>query len=172
MELLRFNEEAMTSVIMSCLSTTVYELKSFDETLETIRTGGRIANYNSLQELTAKARELRAQIVKGKPETKEPYDEFKRKMVPAILPNALFEKGRKRDDPHSFQDIQYIMFDIDNMEDAVLWLEDMHENPSKYDMIYAAYISLSGDGLHIFVPVKGLTDENFKDCYKHIASEI
>ena len=54
MELLRFNEEAMTSVIMSCLSTTVYELKSFDETLETIRTGGRIANYNSLQELTAK----------------------------------------------------------------------------------------------------------------------
>ena len=64
------------------------------------------------------------------------------------------------------------MFDIDKMEDVVLWLEDLHENPSKYDMFYAAYTSLSGNGLHIHVAVRGLTDENFKDCYKYIASEI
>lgn len=172
MNCLKFEEPTMVPVLMSCYSTTVYELKPFDETLETVKTGGYIASGYSLKELTANARELAAQIVKGKPETKVPYDEFKRKMVPAIMTNALFGKGRKSTDPHSFQEIQYVMFDIDKMEDVVLWLEDLHENPSKYDMFYAVYISLSGNGLHILVAVRGLTDENFKDCYKHIASEI
>lgn len=172
MEYLRFGESTMTATLMSCLSTTVYELKPFDETLETVKTGGYIASGYSLKELTAKARELRAQIVKGKPETKEPYDEFKRKMVPAILPNALFEKGRKREDPHSFQDIQYIMFDFDHVENVEQKLADMHENPSKYEIFYAVYTSLSGTGLHGFVAVRRLTDENFKDCYTTIGEII
>lgn len=172
MKYLRFGEPTMTATLMSCLSTTVYELKPFDEILETVKNGGYIASGDSLKELTAKARELAGQIIKEDKKTKVPYDEFKRKMVPAIMTNALFEKGRKSTDPHSFQEVQYVMFDIDKMEDVVLWLEDLHENPSKYDMFYAAYISLSGNGLHILVAVRGLTDENFKDCYKHIASEI
>lgn len=159
-------------VYLSCESKNAFTSSPIKNILENIETGGYIASGYSLQELTAKARELAAQIVKGKPETKVPYDEFKRKMVPAIMTNALFEKGRKSTDPHSFQEVQYVMFDIDKMEDVVLWLEDLHENPSKYDMFYAAYISLSGNGLHILVAVRGLTDENFKDCYKYIASEI
>lgn len=154
------------SVFKCCKSKTVDETKSLDDIFNVIKTGGYIAGCGNLKEYTEIGRKL---LNEGNAPA---YKVFKESRMPAIMTNALFEKGRKSTDPHSFQEVQYVMFDIDKMEDVVLWLEDMHENPSKYDMFYAAYISLSGNGLHILVAVRGLTDENFKDCYKHIASEI
>ena len=154
------------SVFKCCKSKTVDETKSLDDIFNVIKTGGYIAGCRNLKEYTEIGRKL---LNEGNAPA---YKAFKESRMPAIMTNALFEKGRKSTDPHSFQEVQYVMFDIDKMEDVVLWLEDLHENPSKYDMFYAAYISLSGNGLHILVAVRGLTDENFKDCYKHIASEI
>ena len=154
------------SVFKCCKSKTVDETKSLGDIFNVIKTGGYIAGCRNLKEYTEIGRKL---LNEGNAPA---YKVFKESRMPAIMTNALFEKGRKSTDPHSFQEVQYVMFDIDKMEDVVLWLEDLHENPSKYDMFYAAYISLSGNGLHILVAVRGLTDENFKDCYKHIASEI
>lgn len=154
------------SVFKCCKSKTVDETKSLGDIFNVIKTGGYIAGCRNLKEYTEIGRKL---LNEGNAPA---YKVFKESRMPAIMTNALFEKGRKSTDPHSFQEVQYVMFDIDKIEDVELWLEDMHENPSKYDMFYAAYISLSGNGLHILVAVRGLTDENFKDCYKHIASEI
>lgn len=154
------------TVFKCCKSKTVDETKSLDDIFNVIKTGGYIAGCRNLEEYTEIGRKL---LNEGNAPA---YKVFKESRMPAIMTNALFEKGRKSTDPHSFQEVQYVMFDIDKIEDVELWLEDMHENPSKYDMFYAAYISLSGNGLHILVAVRGLTDENFKDCYKHIASEI
>lgn len=154
------------SVFRCCKSKTVDETKSLGDIFNVIKTGGYIAGCRNLKEYTEIGRKL---LNEGNAPA---YKVFKESRMPAIMTNALFEKGRKSTDPHSFQEVQYVMFDIDKIEDVELWLEDMHENPSKYDMFYAAYISLSGNGLHILVAVRGLTDENFKDCYKHIASEI
>lgn len=154
------------SVFKCCKSKTVDETKSLDDIFNVIKTGGYIAGCRNLEEYTEIGRKL---LNEGNAPA---YKVFKESRMPAIMTNAFFEKGRKSTDPHSFQEVQYVMFDIDKIEDVELWLEDMHENPSKYDMFYAAYISLSGNGLHILVAVRGLTDENFKDCYKHIASEI
>lgn len=154
------------SVFKCCKSKTVDETKSLDDIFNVIKTSGYIAGCRNLKEYTEIGRKL---LNEGNAPA---YKMFKESRMPAIMTNALFEKGRKSTDPHSFQEVQYVMFDIDKIEDVELWLEDMHENPSKYDMFYAAYISLSGNGLHILVAVRGLTDENFKDCYKHIASEI
>ena len=154
------------TVFRCCKSKTVDETKSLDDIFNVIKTGGYIAGCENLKEYTETGRRL---LNEGNAPA---YKVFKESRMPAIMTNALFDKGRKSTDPHSFQEVQYVMFDIDKMEDVVLWLEDLHENPSKYDMFYAAYISLSGNGLHILVAVRGLTDENFKDCYKHIASEI
>ena len=154
------------SVFKCCKSKTVDETKSLDDIFNVIKTSGYIAGCRNLKEYTEIGRKL---LNEGNAPA---YKMFKESRMPAIMTNALFEKGRKSTDPHSFQEVQYVMFDIDKMEDVVLWLEDLHENPSKYDMFYAAYISLSGNGLHILVAVRGLTDENFKDCYKYIASEI
>lgn len=154
------------TVFRCCKSKTVDETKSLDDIFNVIKTGGYIAGCENLKEYTETGRRL---LNEGNAPA---YKVFKESRMPAIMTNALFDKGRKSTDPHSFQEVQYVMFDIDKMEDVVLWLEDLHENPSKYDMFYAAYISLSGNGLHILVAVRGLTDENFKDCYKYIASEI
>lgn len=154
------------SVFKCCKSKTVDETKSLDDIFNVIKTSGYIAGCRNLKEYTEIGRKL---LNEGNAPA---YKVFKESRMPAIMTNAFFEKGRKSTDPHSFQEVQYVMFDIDKIEDVELWLEDMHENPSKYDMFYAAYISLSGNGLHILVAVRGLTDENFKDCYKHIASEI
>ena len=180
MNTLKFKEPTMVPVLMSCYSTTVFESKTIDEILETIKTGGWIANSRSLQELTANARELAALIPKGDKDNKEvkeakkPYDEFKRKMVPTIMTHALFEtgKGRKSTDPHSFQDIQYLMFDFDHVENIEQRLADIHENPLKYEIFHAVWTSLSGTGLHALVAIRGLTDENIEYCYKTIGEII
>ena len=163
---MNFDISQNVTVFKCCKSKTVDETKSLDDIFNVIKTGGYIAGCRNLEEYTEIGRKL---LNEGNAPA---YKVFKENRMPAIMTNALFEKGRKSTDPHSFQEVQYVMFDIDKMEDVVLWLEDLHENPSKYDMFYAAYISLSGNGLHILVAVRGLTDENFKDCYKHIASEI
>lgn len=163
---MNFNISQNVTVFKCCKSKTVDETKSLDDIFNVIKTGGYIAGCRNLEEYTEIGRKL---LNEGNAPA---YKVFKESRMPAIMTNALFEKGRKSTDPHSFQEVQYVMFDIDKMEDVVLWLEDLHENPSKYDMFYAVYISLSGNGLHILVAVRGLTDENFKDCYKHIASEI
>ena len=154
------------SVFKCCKSKTVDETKSLGDIFNVIKTGGYIAGCRNLKEYTEIGRKL---LNEGNAPA---YKVFKESRMPAIMTNALFEKGRKSTDPHSFQDIQYIMFDFDHVENIEQKLADMHENPSKYDMFYAAYTSLSGNGLHIHVAVRGLTDENFKDCYKYIASEI
>jgi len=163
---MNFDISQNVTVFKCCKSKTVDETKSLDDIFNVIKTGGYIAGCRNLEEYTEIGRKL---LNEGNAPA---YKMFKESRMPAIMTNAFFEKGRKSTDPHSFQEVQYVMFDIDKIEDVELWLEDMHENPSKYDMFYAAYISLSGNGLHILVAVRGLTDENFKDCYKHIASEI
>lgn len=163
---MNFDISQNVTVFKCCKSKTVDETKSLDDIFNVIKTSGYIAGCRNLKEYTEIGRKL---LNEGNAPA---YKVFKESRMPAIMTNALFEKGRKSTDPHSFQEVQYVMFDIDKIEDVELWLEDMHENPSKYDMFYAAYISLSGNGLHILVAVRGLTDENFKDCYKHIASEI
>lgn len=163
---MNFDISQNVTVFKCCKSKTVDETKSLDDIFNVIKTSGYIAGCRNLKEYTEIGRKL---LNEGNAPA---YKVFKESRMPAIMTNAFFEKGRKSTDPHSFQEVQYVMFDIDKIEDVELWLEDMHENPSKYDMFYAAYISLSGNGLHILVAVRGLTDENFKDCYKHIASEI
>lgn len=163
---LYFDIAQKVSVLKCCKSKTAYETKNLGEVFNVIKTGGYIAGCRNLKEYTETGRKL---LNEGNAPA---YKVFKESRMPAIMTNALFEKGRKSTDPHSFQDIQYIMFDFDHVENIEQKLADMHENPSKYDMFYAAYTSLSGNGLHIHVAVRGLTDENFKDCYKYIASEI
>lgn len=163
---MNFDISQNVTVLKCCKSKTAYETKNLGDIFNVIKTGGYIAGCRNLKEYTEIGRKL---LNEGNAPA---YKVFKESRMPATMTNALFEKGRKSTDPHSFQEVQYVMFDIDKIEDVELWLEDMHENPSKYDMFYAAYISLSGNGLHTLVAVRGLTDENFKDCYKHIASEI
>lgn len=116
--------------------------------------------FYTLKEMTEKARKAG----KGTPE----YDEIKKQM-PAITPHAFFPKNvRKTEEEHELTGL--IMLDFDDIEAE--HCKRIIELAKQIAEICLCMTSLSNRGIHVFVRVKNLTDENFKIVYEVIASCI
>ena len=115
--------------------------------------------FYTLKEMTEKARKAG----KGTPE----YDEIKKQM-PAITIHASFNGIRNLKTPHTLT--EYLGIDFDDIEAE--HCKRIIELAKQIAEICLCMTSLSNRGIHVFVRVKNLTDENFKIVYEVIASCI
>lgn len=115
----------------------------------------------SLAEATAIARDALARGDKMR------YDEIKKQM-PAITIHASFNGIRNLKTPHTLT--EYLGIDFDDIEAE--HCKRIIEQAKQIAEICLCMTSLSNRGIHVFVCVKNLTDENFKIVYEVIASYI
>lgn len=115
----------------------------------------------SLAEATAIARDALARGDKMR------YDEIKKQM-PAITIHASFNGIRNLKTPHTLT--EYLGIDFDDIEAE--HCKRIIEQAKPIAESCLCMTSLSNRGIHVFVCVKNLTDENFKIVYEVIASYI
>ena len=115
--------------------------------------------FYTLKEMTEKARKAG----KGTPV----YDEIKKQM-PAITIHASFNGIRNLKTPHTLT--EYLGIDFDDIEAE--HCKRIIEQAKPIAESCLCMTSLSNRGIHVFVCVKNLTDENFKIVYEVIASYI
>lgn len=115
----------------------------------------------SLAEATAIARDA---LARG---DKMCYDEIKKQM-PAITIHASFNGIRNLKTPHTLT--EYLGIDFDDIEAE--HCKRIIEQAKQIAEICLCMTSLSNRGIHVFVCVKNLTDENFKIVYEVMASYI
>lgn len=115
--------------------------------------------FYTLKEMTEKARKAG----KGTPE----YDEIKKQM-PAITIHASFNGIRNLKTPHTLT--EYLGIDFDDIEAE--HCKRIIEQAKQIAEVCLCMTSLSNRGIHVFVRVKNLTDENFKIAYEVMALYI
>ena len=115
--------------------------------------------FYTLKEMTEKARKAG----KGTPE----YDEIKKQM-PAITIHASFNGIRNLKTLHTLT--EYLGIDFDDIEAE--HCKRIIEQVKQIAEVCLCMTSLSNRGIHVFVCVKNLTDENFKIVYEVMASYI
>lgn len=152
-----------------------------DELVEKIRNDEKLKrktlDYRSVREqlkkCEAKMKELQDRD-DDDPEKTEAINEYKivdkkckdqkSEKFELVTIHAIFNQGRKNEDPHEYNNL--ILADIDHIsdEDADKLLKEVEKRP----YVLFANKSVSGEGVHIVVYVDvegGINDENFKDVF-------
>jgi hypothetical protein len=89
----------------------------------------------------------------------EEFQKIKEK-IPTFTPNASFTNKRKLEYLHQLTGFIYL--DLDEYDD----LQPLKNN----SYVYAIWKSISGNGYGALAKVEGVTTQNFKQCWKYIAS--
>ena len=109
---------------------------------------------------------------------KKEFDKWKheysdtKKMLPLISVHAYFEERRRNEDPHTYYNL--IFTDIDHISETEV--RRLLSELQKRSYVAFACRSVSGEGLHFFIPIhienETFNDENFKSIYATTAEYI
>ena len=137
---------ATVNTFKCCKSPKVVSEVSVTAVLDEIRSGKK---YGSLVE--------RARLA-GKGTTE--FDLIKELQLPTFTANAIFSESRRLNDLMGLTGLLY--FDVDGITNI-----DLNK-----DLIYASWLSVSGEGRGVLVKVIGLNRVNFREVYFLIAEEL
>jgi len=127
---------------------------NIDEWIELIRTGGIYID---------KINEAR---LNGKGSIQ--YDSIKKKDLPTITPNFIFNGVRKNVNIISSTGVIYLDFDYRSKEDAQIMKERLMNN----EYVYSVFYSLSLLGCGCYIKVENVTVDNFDEIVKEFCTKF
>ncbi len=101
------------------------------------------------------------------PEDEETYKKTRERLIPAVITSGVLKfRNSESPDPHSL----IVCIDLDDLDDAV---DHFKHQLAKLPYVYAIIVSLSGNGLKVFIKIDKPTDKfTHPSVYDYIAKHI